>query len=41
MAPLSSTLDDISPHGFDRGKKMNGRKRHLLTDTLGLVLKAI
>jgi transposase len=24
--------------GFDAGKKINGRKRHLLTDTLGFVL---
>jgi transposase len=28
------------PRGFDGGKKINGRKRHLLVDTLGLVLKA-
>jgi putative transposase len=27
--------------GFDGGKKINGRKRHLLVDTLGLVLKAV
>ena len=26
--------------GYDGAKKMNGRKRHLLVDTLGLVLKA-
>jgi putative transposase len=26
--------------GFDGGKKVNGRKRHLLVDTQGLVLKA-
>jgi putative transposase len=25
--------------GYDGGKKLNGRKRHLLVDTLGLVLK--
>jgi len=25
--------------GFDAGKKVNGRKRHLLVDTLGLVLR--
>jgi putative transposase len=24
--------------GFDAGKKINGRKRHLLVDTLGLIL---
>jgi len=26
------------PKGFDAGKKIKGRKRHLVTDTLGLVL---
>ena len=26
--------------GYDRGKKVKGRKRHLLVDTQGLVLKA-
>jgi hypothetical protein len=24
------------PHGYDGGKKVNGRKRHILVDTLGL-----
>src|SRR5438309_1423383 len=28
------------PRGYDGGKKVSGRKRHLLVDTLGLVLKA-
>ncbi len=28
------------PRGYDAGKKVNGRKRHLLVDTLGLVLRA-
>jgi transposase len=28
-------------HGFDAGKKVKGRKRHLVTDTLGLVLTVI
>jgi transposase len=27
-------------HGYDGGKKINGRKRHLLVDTSGLVLQA-
>jgi putative transposase len=27
-------------HGYDGAKKLNGRKRHLLVDTLGLVCKA-
>ena len=28
------------PHGYDGAKKVNGRKRHVLVDTLGLLLKA-
>jgi putative transposase len=28
-------------HGFDNGKKVNGRKRHLLVDTLGLLLTVV
>lgn len=28
-------------HGFDGGKKVNGRKRHILVDTMGNVLKVI
>lgn len=27
-------------HGYDGGKKINGRKRHILTDTEGLLIKA-
>lgn len=34
------TTDKGGEHGYDGGKKINGRKRHLLVDTLGLVLKA-
>ena len=29
------------PRGFDGGKKLSGRKRHLLVDTLGLLLKVV
>ncbi len=29
------------PKGFDAGKKIDGRKRHLLTDTLGLPLRLV
>ena len=32
------TTESGGPRGFDAGKKINGRKRHLLTDTLGLPL---
>lgn len=33
-----ATLD---PSGFDAGKKVLGRKRHVLTDTLGLLLAVV
>src|SRR5919198_5354766 len=29
------------PRGYDAGKRLAGRKRHLLTDTLGLALAAV
>jgi putative transposase len=29
------------PRGYDGGKKVNGRKRHLLVDTQGLVMRAV
>ena len=28
-------------HGYDAGKKVNGRKRHILVDTMGLVLMVV
>ena len=31
----------IDPHGFDAGKKINGKKRHVLLDTQGLLMQAI
>ena len=31
----------IDPHGYDAGKKIKGKKRHILVDTLGLVQHAI
>lgn len=31
------TTDTPGPRGFDAGKKVKGRKRHLLVDTLGLM----
>jgi len=34
------TTDRGGLHGYDGAKKVNGRKRHLLVDTLGFVLKA-
>lgn len=35
------TTEQGGPHGFDGGKKVNGRKRHLVVDTMGLVLTAV
>jgi transposase len=34
------TTEAGGPRGFDAGKKIKGRKRHLLTDTIGLVVAA-
>jgi len=35
------TTESGGPRGFDAGKKINGRKRHVLVDTLGLLLRAL
>lgn len=47
--PTAAILDSQSvktspqggPKGYDAGKKVKGRKRHLVTDTLGLVLSVL
>src|ERR1700694_4602665 len=31
----------IDPSGYDAGKKIKGKKRHILVDTLGLLLHAL
>ncbi len=31
----------VDPSGYDAGKKINGKKRHILVDTVGLLLHAI
>src|SRR4051812_21976986 len=31
----------IDPHGFDAGKLIKGKKRHVLVDTMGLVLHVL
>jgi hypothetical protein len=38
---LNSTAVGAEDRGYDGGKKVNGRKRHLLVDTEGFVLKAL
>jgi putative transposase len=35
------TTEQGGPHGYDAGKKVNGRKRHVLVDTLGLLLAVV
>jgi putative transposase len=35
------TTERGGPHGSDGGKKLSGRKRHLLVDTMGLLLKVV
>lgn len=35
----AKTTEAGGPRGFDGGKKVNGRKRHILVDTLGLILR--
>ena len=35
------TTERGGPHGYDGGKKLSGRKRHILVDTTGLLLKVV
>jgi len=35
------TMEAVGLRSFDAGKKINGRKRHLVTDTLGMPLKLV
>ncbi len=35
------TTDRGGPHGYDGAKKLSGRKRHVLVDTTGLLLKVV
>jgi len=37
----AKTTEQGGPHSFDGGKKVHGRKRHVLVDTQGLVLKVV
>jgi Transposase and inactivated derivatives len=40
-SPSVKTTEAGGPRGYDAGKKIKGRKRHILTDTLGLLVAAI
>lgn len=35
------TTEQGGPRGYDAGKKVTGRKRHILVDTLGLILSVV
>jgi putative transposase len=35
------TTEQGGPRGYDAGKKVNGRKRHLVVDTLGLLIAVV
>jgi putative transposase len=35
------TTEQGGEHGYDGGKKINGRKRHIMVDTLGLLLAVV
>jgi putative transposase len=35
------TTEQGGPHGIDAHKKVNGRKRHLVVDTLGMIMAAV
>ncbi|RYF03986.1 MAG: hypothetical protein EOO77_30270, partial [Oxalobacteraceae bacterium] len=48
-APTAGVIDSQSvktteaggPRGYDAGKKLKGRKRHIVTDTLGNMLEGV
>ncbi|MFA6110194.1 MAG: IS5 family transposase, partial [Candidatus Latescibacterota bacterium] len=40
-SPSVKTSPQGGPKGYDAGKKVKGRKRHLVTDTLGLLLAVL
>jgi len=40
-SPSVKTIDVKGERGFDAGKKVKGRKRHILVDTLGLLLLVV
>jgi putative transposase len=40
-AKAAQRAKNLDPQGFDAGKKVTGRKRHILVDTLGLLLSVV
>ena len=38
---LSDGIVKLVPRGYDAGKKINGRKRHVIVDTVGLLLAVV
>ena len=41
LVSKAKTTEVGGPRGYDAGKKVNGRKRHIVVDTLGLVLAVV
>ena len=39
--PIGADHGKGGPRGYDGAKKLSGRKRHLLVDTVGLLLRAV
>ncbi len=37
----TKTTESGGPHGYDAGKKVNGRKRHIVVDCLGMLLAVV
>lgn len=37
----AKTTEQGGPRGYDGGKRLSGRKRHVLVDTMGLLLKVV
>jgi transposase len=40
-SPSVKTGENGGPHGYDAGKKIKGRKRHIVTDTIGNMLEIL
>jgi hypothetical protein len=41
LLTLAKTTESGSPKDYNTSKKIKGRKRHVLTDTLGLLVTAV